>query len=387
MHKVALIYDAKLPYDLKVISGIARYMHEGADFITYIEENALRNQKLPDLRTWKGDGIIANFDDPNVAESVLKSHLPVVGFGGGYGWFPRKSAIPYFYNDQKLVAQMAADHMLERGFRNFAYCGFVSSPSNLWSEERQRAYSSYLRTQGIACHIYQARHKTTRQWNAFMESMGAWLISLPKPVAIMAANDQRAHHVLVACRAFHLQVPEEISVIGVDNDELLCQLCTPELSSIEQDAVRIGYEAAAMLDRMMRGQHPRKRHFSIPPVGVVVRRSTEAFAIEDRIVNEAMSYIRIHARSGIKVEHLVHALGLSRSTLETRFRTAMGYSIHSVIQRTQIERVRQLLGESTLAIKEIAASSGFKSVPHMTDLFGKIYGQTPARYRKSLLHR
>ena len=313
MRRIAVIYDARVPYDLKVVSGIARYMHEGGEFTTYIEENALRNQALPDLHTWNGDGIIADFDDPGVAAAVLRAKLPVVGFGGGYGWYPRASSIPYFFSNQRAIGYMAADHLLERGFRNFGYCGYVPSPTNLWDEERQAAFAARVGKRGFPCHIYKPVHKTLRQWEQFLKSLGAWLVSLPKPIAVMGAHDRRARQVLETCRIYQLRVPEEVAVIGVDNDEMLCQLCTPELSSIEQDAKRIGYEAAALLDRMMAGKKPRRIHNVVDPVEIVVRKSTEAFAVEDMLVSRAMTFIRTNAGSGIKVMDVVKSAAISRS--------------------------------------------------------------------------
>jgi LacI family transcriptional regulator len=382
MRRVALIYDAKLPYDLKVISGIARYMHERGGFIIYIEEDALANQKLPNLRTWDGDGIIADFDDAGVAAAVLQARLPVVGFGGGYGGYPRNSIIPYFFNNQRAIGIMAADHLLERGFSNFAYCGYSREIARLWSDERREGFAARVQKLGFHCDTYGGRHKTIRQWNAVLTSLGSWLISLPKPVGVMAANDRRAHHVLEACLAYQLRVPEEVAVIGVDNDELLCQLCTPELSSIEQNAKQIGYDAASLLDRMMQGKMPRRRHYVLEPIGIVTRRSTDVFAIEDSLISNAMTFIRINAHSGIKVSDVVKALGVSRSSLESRFKATTGYTIHETIRKIQLDHARRMISETGLAVKEVAVNAGFRSVQHMTSLFGKAFGRSPARYRK-----
>ena len=385
LRRVALIYDAKAPYDLKVMSGIARYVHEGAKFNIYIEENTLKSQKLPDLRSWHGDGILADFDDPGVAMEVSHARLPVVGFGGGFGWYSRRSRIPYFFSNQNAVAQLAADHLLDRGFRHFAYCGFFPNPINLWSEERYRAFAKRLKTRGFYCHMYRGGHKTMRQWNSILASLGAWLRSLPKPIGLMAANDKRARTVLEACHTCDLRVPEEVSVIGVDNDELLCELSTPQLSSVEQDAKRIGYEAIALLDRMMSGEKPRQRHFLIDPLGVVTRTSTDIMAVEDRLVAKTMAFIQSGATDGVRVRDVVVTMATSRSGLETRFKASMGYTIHAAIRKAQLERARRMITETNLAMKEIASGTGFKSVQHMTTLFGKAYGRTPAKYRKSII--
>lgn len=385
MKHVALIYDGKLPYDLKVMSGVAQYMQEGAEFITYTEEDALVNQRLPDLRTWHGDGIIADFDDPRVAAAVLRAKLPTVGFGGGFGWYRSNAGIPYFFSDQAKIGEMAADHLMERGLQHFGYCDYARSFTNVWSEERQTSFTDRLAQYGFSCSIFHPIHKTTRKWSSVLTSIGKWLQSLPKPVGVMGANDRRAYHVLEACRTFQIRVPEEVAVLGVDNDEMLCQLSNPALSSIEQGAKQIGYQAAALLDKMMRSAKTVPVRNLIAPIEVVTRKSTDVLAIDDSIASIAMSYIRANAHRGIGVSHVVKAVGMSRSTLETRFRTATGHTVHEIIRRVQLNYARHLVADSGLAMKEIAANSGFQSVQHMTSLFAKTYGLPPARYRKNFI--
>lgn len=385
MRHVALIYDGKLPYDLKVMGGVAQYIQEGAEFIIYTEEDALKNQKLPDLRSWHGDGIIADFDDPNVAAAVRRSKLPAVGFGGGFGWYLRDSEIPYFFSDQARIGEIAANHLVERGFRNFAYCDYARSPTNVWSEERQSSFAATLARRGFSCAVYSPRNKTVRQWNSVLSSIGNWLLSLPKPIGVLGANDRRAYHVLEACRASQIRVPEAVAVLGVDNDEMLCQLSNPALSSIEQGAKQIGYKAAALLESMMSGARPRKMHNVISPIGIVTRKSTDVLAIEDKVAANAMIYIRSHFHLGISVADIVSALGTSRSTLEVRFKASVGQSVHEVIRKIQLDRARELIAETTLAMKEIASNTGFRSVQHMTSLFGEAFGQTPAKYRKEII--
>lgn len=384
MRHVALIYDGKLPYDLKVMSGVAQYLQEGAEFIPYTEEDALKNQRLPDLRVWRGDGIIADFDDPNVAAAVLRSRLPVVGFGGGFGWYPPSAGIPYFFGNQRLIGEMAAEHLMERGLRHFAYCDYARTPTNVWSEERQRSFAAKLRSSGFECAVFSPHHKTVRQWTSVLESLGKWLLGLRKPVGVMGANDRRAHHVLEACRAHQIRVPEEIAVLGVDNDEMLCSLSNPALSSIEQGAREIGYRAAHLLDRMMAGQKPIKTCHVIPPIAVVTRQSTDVLAIDDEVSSKAMTFIRANAHLGISVEDVVGSVGMSRSALEYKFRASVGRTVHEVIRKVQLDRARHLVSKTNLAMKEVAANAGFRSVQHMTSLFGQAFGITPARYRKNL---
>jgi LacI family transcriptional regulator len=383
IRRVALIYDARLTYDLKVMTGVAAYLQEGHHYSVYIEESALKDQRLPDLRSWAGDGIIADFDDPAVARLVMQSRLPAVAFGGGYGWYDKGSPIPYFYANNQGVAKLAADHLLERGFKHFAYCGYARTAINGWSHEREEAFVTHIQSQGGRCAVFRDRHRSVRQWAALQRAMGEWLRDLPKPLGVMAANDTRGRQVLEACRAHDLNVPNEVAVIGVDNDELLCQLSTPPMSSVEIGAKQLGYAAAAQLDTIMQGRKPRRKQFVIDPVSVVTRQSTDVLAIDDQKVAQAMAFIREHACEGIHVPHVVGAVAISRSGLETRFTKILGYTIRTAIRRTQLERARHLVSETDMPLKQVASDTGFKSVQHMTTLFVKAFGVTPARRRRA----
>jgi LacI family transcriptional regulator len=384
IRRVALIYNATLAYDLKVMAGVARYLRERTNYSIYLEENALKDQRLPALRSWGGDGIIADFDHPGVAKAVIQSKLPIVAFGGGGGGYVKDSQIPYFFTNNGAVADLAADHLLTRGLRNFAYCGFAPTAVNGWSQDRERQFVRRVRERGYSCDVYVDQGRTSRQWASVQRSLAAWLTPLPKPLGVMAANDSRARHILEACRLIGLRVPEEVAVIGVDNDELLCQLSSPPLTSIEQGAKRIGYEAAALLDRLMCGKKLRQRDFVIDPPGIFTRRSTDILAIDDPIVAKAMSFIQENAFTGVSAADIVHAVGVSRSGLEIRFHRALGYTVHAAIRRVQLERARRLISETNLPLKEIAASVGFRSIQHMTTLFGKTFHQSPAKYRRGV---
>ena len=284
-----MIYDAKLRYDVKVIEGVAAYVRELDDWDIFIEENALQNQQLPDLRFWKGDGILADFDDPVVAKAVRVSGIPAVAFGGGYGWYDPASKIPYIYTNNAAVANLGAEHLLQRGYRHFAFCGYRRTSINGWSDERAQAFGERIRAAGFSCKCHRGPKHSAHNWPAFRDALAGWLRSLPKPVAIMAATDKRALQVLDVCRFAGFRVPDDIAVVGVDNDEMLCQLCAPPLSSVEQGARRIGYEAAALLDRIMDGAKPPNLRVVIEPVGVVARQSTDILSVDDTDVRAAVA--------------------------------------------------------------------------------------------------
>jgi LacI family transcriptional regulator len=384
MRRVALIYDATTAYDLQVIRGVAAYLQTGAGWNVYIEESALKDQRLPELSSWEGDGIIANFDHPAVARRVVESQLPAVGFGSGYGWYDAKSKIPYFFTNNRAIARLAAEHLANRGFRSYGFYGFPRTAVNGWSEEREREFAQHLKERGFTCQVYHGRQRSNRRWTDVQKALCVWLQSLPKPVGLMAANDHRARHLLEASRICGLRVPEDVAVIGVDNDEVLCGLSTPLLSSIEQGARRMGHKAAALLDQIMSGKLPERNHYVVDPVGVVTRSSTDILPFEDVQIAKAVTFIREHACDGIKVPDVVAAVRASRSGLDSRFKSAVGRTLHNAIRDAQLERARSLVMDTTLSPKEVAAISGFRSVQHMNSLFREAFGLPPAAYRRSV---
>lgn len=393
---VALVYDATLPYDLKVIEGVAAYVQEVRNWNVYIEESALGQQRLPDLRTWHGDGVIADFDHPRIAQQVQGIEIPVVGFGGGYGWYDVTSGIPYYATNNWAIAELAAGHLVDRGFRRFAFCGYPPSPINGWSEERATAFARYVGRLGFPCSIHTGRQKTARNWAGVERELGRWLGSLERPVGLLAATDKRARQVLEVCKTLGLQVPEEVAVVGVDNDEMLCRLATPPLSSVKQGTTQIGYRAAAALEAMMAGRAPRRlpqiappgaAMGIVPPEGIVCRRSSDTLAIEDAEMAGLVRYIAEHACEGLHVAEVAQQGGVSRSTLEARFRALLGRSVHAEIRHVQIERAKELIRSSDLPLKRVAQLSGFSSVQYMTHLFRRLVDQTPAGLRRSLRTR
>ena len=290
VRQVALIIDAAKPYDRKIIRGVAGYVQQHGNWSLYVEEDPLH--KLPDFRTWRDGGVIANFDGRKVAEAIGRLKLPVVGVGGGYGWYDPATRIPYFVPDSNAIARLAAEHLLDQGFRRLAYYGFLRTRINRWSEERAQAFKQRAHEAGVPCTMYAGHHGRARQWTDLQRELAQWLESLEKPVGLMACNDARARHVLEACRSVGLRVPDDVAVVGVDNDEMICELTRPPLSSVEQGARRLGYRAAAMLDRLMSGGRPRQLKYRVEPVGVVTRRSTDALAVEDEDVADAVRFIR-----------------------------------------------------------------------------------------------
>jgi LacI family transcriptional regulator len=276
----------------------------------------------------------------------------------------------------EAIGRLAADHVLERGFRNVAYCGFEGEA---WCDARLAG----VRQRVEPCAVFRTPWRGIREhaWQEERDLIAAWLGGLPRPLAVVTCNDVRGHHVLDACRTLGLAVPEEVAVVGVDNAETFCSLCDPPLSSVVPDAERIGYEAAELLQRLMCGESARPNARSIPPRGIVVRQSSDSIAISDPDVARAVRFIRENAHHPIGVEDVLHRTGISRSTLERRFRAALGRSPHDEIQRYRLGRVKKLLGETDWSLARIAEEAGYDHAEYMMVQFKRETGLTPTQWR------
>jgi LacI family transcriptional regulator len=286
------------------------------------------------LAHWDGDGIIARIESKKIARVIVNSKLPTVDVSAGR----HVPAIPWVETDDRAIAHLAANHFLERGFRHFAYC---ADKRFHWSRWRGDHFGKLLKAAGYRC---QSFVPPSRQSDKQVAAIEGWLTRLPKPVGVFACYDIRGQQVLDACRNARVAVPDEVAVLGVDNDELLCELASPRLSSVIPDTHRTGYEAAALLARMMKGERLAALEVRIAPIGVHRRQSTDVLATDDPQVVHAVRFIREHACEPINVEDVLRAVPLSRKVLETRFKKILNHTLHDEIIRVRIDRAKQLLG-------------------------------------------
>ena len=387
---VALVMNAATPYDRKCMAGVAEYANKVGNWTLYVDEDPLR--QWPGLSKWRGDGIIGDFYQRRVTTFRGRSKQPTIRVGGGPRWGDPSLADAYFETDNEAIPRLAAEHLIERGYQRLAFCGLERSQIAPWPRDRvawptmrARVFKQRAAEAGLPCSIYFSHHATDRTWKDLESELAKWLASLEKPVGLMACNDARALHVLSCCRKIGAHMPDDIGLIGVDNDELLCELSYPTLTSVEQGVRRMGYEAAALLDQLMSGRKLSQSSFVVPPEGVVVRQSTDSLVLEDAHVAAAARFIREHACERIHVSDVAQAAKMSRSRLRIRFSAVRGQSVYSEIQRQRLEQVRQLLTTTSLTLKQIAGRTGFKHVQHMTTVFRQAFGQTPAKYRKQSL--
>ena len=326
--KVALLIETSNRYGRDLLYGVRDWMRESEGWAVRFTEQA-RRAPLPSwLRDWRGDGIIARVDSPQIAAALRRTRLPVVDVSAERfsSEFSRVSI------DNGAVARLAAEHLEAKGFSDFAYCG---DRRFLWSRQRGAEFKRCLAATGRRCVDFGEKAKGSRPGSdAEIRAIARWLKGLPKPVGVFACYDGRALQVLEACQLLGLHVPEQVAVLGVDNDELVCELANPPLSSVQPNARRSGYEAAALLARLMRGEKKGvEPTHQVQPVRVVERQSTDVVAVEDAKVAAALKFIRLHACEGVDVGDVLRAVPMSRTLLERKFKALLG---HSHLNTTQV---------------------------------------------------
>lgn len=293
-----------------------------------------------------------------------------------------KPEFPTVFPDQDLICKRIATHFISRGFRHFGYCGVAGY--KLWERRRHAVFTRLVEEHGAVCHEYKPSYRADAElnWEKEQEAMIAWLEELPKPVAIMTAHDSQGVQVLDACRRAGISVPDEVAVVSVDNDPVLCELASPPLSSLDQNAQKLGFEAAALLDRMMRGEVIKPATYFFEPGEIITRQSSDIIAVKDTNVAKAVRFIRENAFRDISSKDIAQAAGVSRRALEKKFRASTGRTPMEEVPAIRLRRIKQLLVESTCILPDIAEQCGFTYHEYMSRFFKKHTGFTPGSYRK-----
>lgn len=382
MRHVAILIETSRAYGRGLLRGIARYNRERGNWSTYFQPQGLGDPPPPWLGTWCGDGILARIDNHDVADAIEQANVPVVNLRGTVDGL----SFPFIGSDNRAIAKLAADHLLERGLRHFAFCGFRRG-YHPKIDERAAGFQQFIERAGGTFDALRDTARRRRSWEQEQAWIGRWIAGLPKPLGVLAANDDRGLQVLDACRRGGIAVPDQVAVLGVDNDEYLCSLSLPPLSSIDLNCEETGYRAAALLDRLMAGKRPPKRLPEIQPAGIIVRRSSDILATEDRDVVRAVQFIRDHACRPLQVKDVVQHVSISRSSLEPRVRAVTGRTIHQEIRKVQLNRAIELLADTDVPIKQVAHSCGFKNVQYLTRVFRGAIGTTPAAFRQNRSRR
>jgi LacI family transcriptional regulator len=380
---IALLIETSREYARGLLRGVARYHHEHGPWSIYFVPHGLDEPAPNWLKHWKGDGILCRINSRRMANAVVATGLPVVDVRGAL----TDSPVPFVGLDNRPIARLGYEHLLQCGLKNFAFCGRPRG-ENPPQDYRGDYFVELVKLGGQVCDVYPGPSVRSRKasWEQEQEDIARWLKKLRKPVGVMASNDDRGHQVLDSCRRGGLSVPHEVAVLGVDNDTNLCNLCTPPLSSIDTNASAVGYQAAALLIRMMQGEKaPRTPVLIGSPKGLVRRQSTDMLAIDDLEVAKALRFIREHACEGIHVSDVLAQTNHSPSTLERRIKALFGRSLKSEITRVRLDSAKLLLQETNLKISQIASRTGFNESKYFCEVFRSVEGTTPTMYRKQFM--
>jgi LacI family transcriptional regulator len=381
---VAVMVDIMETFFREIVAGVAQYGREVGDWQLQVVRHPADWAAAG--REWHG--LIACLNDERVAAVVESAGVPTVAVGS-VGIDAPQPGIVQVNTDNERLAAMAFEHLRERGLATFGYYGAPPTAGTRWSVIRGDRFGAIAAAAGHACDRLTGCDADAES-PAARQELADWLTGLPKPVGIMACSDLHGRVVLEACRATGLRVPYDVAVVGVDNDELECELAVPPLTSIPQAARRIGHEAARLLDHLISperfageaaaGAVPRVT--LIPPASIIPRASTETFVVADPVIARVIEAVREQACRGLTIADLVAISGLPRWKLEKQFKQAVGHSIHDDIVRVRLSEARRLIRTTDLPLKVVSNRSGFHSVAYMTTIFRRRFGTTPARFRR-----
>jgi LacI family transcriptional regulator len=362
---IGLAVDTVGSYGREVLHGVMEFCHRNPHWVIAMEPPLWVYDEQPRPEKWNVDGLIVQAHSQEAIDRVRRARTPAINVAN---MRVCKRPLPTIVPDDPAIGRMAAEYLLTLNVPNYALCAHsVAQYSNL----RGTAFKASMRAAG----------RTVNECDAARQDLVAWLVALPKPTAIFCVNDNWAHRVLSAARQRDLRVPDDVAVLGVDDDELLNTIGALPLSSIAIPAAKIGFEAARLLEEAIEGKRP-PRYTTLPPLCVVPRATTDVANVDDPKVALAVQFIKSNVGRPIQVDQVLEHLSMSRRSLERRFRAAIGRSVATEIRRAHIERAKQLLTQTTLSIEEVARASGFSNLTLMGVMFRRHVGDSPSEFRR-----
>ena len=379
MKKIILLIETSREFGRQLITGIARYSKFNGPWSFYKEPLDLKSS-VPHLKTWKPDGIILR--DTLLTKELIKLKIPII-LAVHNSSFSKE--VPVIRTDSYSIAKMASDHLLEKGLKNFAYCGLDDCD---WSKERKFYFNKLINEAGYITYNYQPPVKIKKiDWENEQQHVIKWIKNLPKPIGIFTCNDDRGQHILEVCKMIDLKVPEDVAVIGVDNDPMVCEISDPPLTSIALNVEAAGYAAAQLLDDLMSKKGNLDKRILVTPSHIFQRHSTDILAIDNKEVAFAMRYIMNNIRNKILVKDVVKVTSLSRRTLEKQFKKTMRRSICDQIRLIRVELISKILIETNMPISQIVSLFNFTEAEHISRYFKKIKGIGLREFRKQQHYR
>ena len=379
--KVALVFKTRLEENQRILSAISKYNRFHENWTAFVDDQAVSQQNPEWLLKQSWDGVITRHSAPELVQACLERAIPIVDLSDGPNF---SNQVPKIRPDNQSIGHIGAEYFVEKGYQHFAFCGFSTEE---WALDRENGFREALELTGRSCHCFDSSYPKVNEpdWEEKEElKIQAWLDQLPQPLALMCCNDLRALQAMHACRQLDLRVPEEVAILGVNNETVRCELSNPQLSSIPLNTNYYGQMAAETLTRLMNGNSPESMDLLIDPLEVVTRRSTDMLCIEDKNVAEALHIIKNNACQGLTVDAVVQQVSVSRSILERRFRKHIGRSPQEEIRSVQIQKIKQLLKETDYTLAHIAEIAGFDHPEYMSVVFKKHLKMTPIQYRKKV---
>jgi LacI family transcriptional regulator len=379
--KIALLVETSRAYGRDLLRGVANFARTFSNWSLLHQELSI-DAALPQwVAISNVQGVIARVDIHNI-DPLRELQVPIVDVRCSR----RFAGVTQVHTDDRAVACLAFEHLWEHGFRRFAFCGFQSAH---YSENRLKHFREIVAAAGCPLSVYTTHNHSRLSLSRIeesgiteTESLAAWLRTLRPPTGVLVCNDIRGQQILNARRHANVAVPDELAVIGVDDDDAICLLCDPPLSSIHPNAEQVGYRAAELLHRMLCGKPVPESIEYVAPLGVVARSSTLVSAVEDREVARVCQFIREHACDGMKVSDIERFSQLSRRQLERRFREGLNRTLHQEITHVQLLRVKQLLTETKMSLEQIAPLAGYTHKERLYSVFKRETGETPGQYRQ-----
>jgi len=380
--RVILLIETSRAYGRGLLYGIDKYSRIHGPWVFYREpqfyfkRSGSREMMLSNLRKWNANGIIARVPDIEKTKEIVSLGLPTIVSAHFNNIV---ATLPNIVTDDKKISQMVVEHLLGRGFKNFAFYG---GEETFYCRGRRESFYKAISQAGFFAQLYCGLKKGGEKSENELSALAKWLNNLPKPIGVMACTDDDSQRIAEECKMAGINVPEEVAIIGVDNDAIVCSLSDPPLSSVALNTERAGYEAAEQLDKMMKGEKSAVKKIIVHPSHIVNRQSSDILAIEDKDVAEAVRFIRERSRQPLQVSDVVGDVPLSRRVLEQRFRKVLGRSILDEIKRVRTEQICRILVEANLSVSDIAVTLGYSSVDHIARYFREEMKMSPLAYRK-----
>lgn len=373
MKRIVLLLETSRAFGRGLIKGIARYSKIKGPWSFYKEPTDLKSS-IPHLTNWNPDGIIMR--DSLIKKELLNLNIPTI-LAVHDSSYPKD--VPVIKTESQEIAKLASGHLIGKGFKNLAFFGFEDFD---WVKERKSFFVHFNSEAGYETHIYKPKRRKKNEWERELLEVSEWIKALPKPVGVFACNDDYGQHILEVCKIAKLKVPEEVAVLGVDNDPMICDISDPPLTSIALNVETAGYEAAELMDKMIENKKIPVKQITVSPSHVVQRQSTDILAVNDINVSRAIGFIKKNAKNKILVEDVVRTTELSKRTLERKFRKMIHRSIYNEIQNVRIELITKMLIETDLPISQITSLFDFTDVEHISRYFKRGKGIGLREFRK-----